>query len=259
MLCRCGEQYRRRYIEGEIIPPGIAILKGTSLHTAAEQNMRQKIETHQDLPVRDIVETAVESMKMNVTAGEYQLTPEEQSRGKTAVLSEAIDDAAAMAEVHAEQQAPDYQPVMVEQAVKISLPGHRDLLGIIDLADDQGRVVDFKTSKRKKRQADADDSVQLTVYAASYHALANNAPALVRLDTVVSNKTRCERQVLDSQRTARDFTALAARINMAVHAIEKGVFLPAAPGSWWCATAWCGYSRDCVYYNAARAAAATEE
>ena len=32
MYCRCGEQYRRRYIEKEIIPPGFALIKGGSVH-----------------------------------------------------------------------------------------------------------------------------------------------------------------------------------------------------------------------------------
>lgn len=258
MLCRCGEQYRRRYVENDIIPPGIAMLKGTGLHGAAEANMRQKIDSHVDLPVQDIVETAVETFKTQLHGG-YSLSEAEESVGATKVLSEAIDDLATMADVHATEQAPDYQPTMVEQAVRIELPGERDLLGIIDLADDQHRVVDFKTSKRKKRQTDADDSVQLTVYAASYQAVVQHPPSLVRLDTVVSTKTRCERQVLNSQRDGKDFAALAARINMATQAIAKGVFLPAAPGSWACSPAYCGYWNSCGFVNAARTAAAKDD
>jgi hypothetical protein len=114
MLCRCGESYRRRYIEGEIIPPGIAALKGTGLHRAAETNMRQKIDSHVDLPAREIVDAAVSAFETQVHGG-LSLTDEEMGRGASIVVGEAKDDVAELADVHARQQAPDYQPILVEQ------------------------------------------------------------------------------------------------------------------------------------------------
>jgi hypothetical protein len=255
MLCRCGEQYRRRYVEKEVIPPGIAMLKGSGFHRGAEINMRQKIDSHEDMPVKEIVDAAVEEFRLQ-TQGGYQLSDEEVARGPTSVIGEAIDELATMAEVHAEQQAPDYQPVLVEQAVRIPLPGTHDLLGVIDLADDKSRIVDFKTSKKKKSAGDAHESVQLTIYAASWQSLHQAPPALVRLDTVVSTKTRCERQVLDSTRCDKDFSALASRINMVTSAISSGVFLPASPGSWWCGPKWCGFWASCPYINSERRDAA---
>ena len=38
---RCGEQFRRLYIEDERIPPGIAAGRGTGVHKANEVNLKQ--------------------------------------------------------------------------------------------------------------------------------------------------------------------------------------------------------------------------
>ena len=40
---RCGEQFRRRYIEGERIPPGVAAGRGTGVHNANDVNLSQKV------------------------------------------------------------------------------------------------------------------------------------------------------------------------------------------------------------------------
>lgn len=256
MYCRCPESYRRRYIEGEVIPPGIALLKGSGFHKGAEVNMRQKIDTHRDLPVSDVVDAAVAAFE-EATAGEYVLTEEEESRGATVVVSEAKDDLAEMATVHAKDQAPDYQPVAVEKRVLLELPeAPRDLLGIIDLVDDQDRVVDFKTAGRKKSQDEADVSTQLTVYAAAFVREHNTPPSELRLDCVVQTKTRTTRQVVTTQRDSADFAALAARINAVTQAIAAGSFPPALPGTWWCSDRFCGYWRTCPFVNSERKALA---
>lgn len=252
--CRCPEAYRRRYLDGDVIPPGIAILKGKGFHAGAETNMRQKITTRTDLPAGEIIDAAMAAFESG-THGGYSLSDEERGRGSIAVLAEAKDDLAELAQVHAKQQAPDYQPVLVEQMVRIELPdAPRDLLGIIDLADELDRVTDFKTAGKKKSQADADDSVQLTVYAAAFHAHQGRPPSEVRLDSVVQLKTKTDRQVLVSSRTEADFSALAHRINAVTNGIQLGSFPPATPGAWWCGPKWCGYFSSCPYVNSERKA-----
>jgi len=252
MYCRCGEQYRRRYLEGEKLPPGIAAVKGTGFHGGAAVNMRQKIESHCDLPKIQIVDAAVAEFEAQLH-GEIALTPEELSRGTEIVFGEAKDDLVVMAGLHASEQAPDYQPIIVEQRIRIELQNSpRDLLGVIDLADDTGRVIDFKTAAKRKTQADADDSVQLTTYAAAYHAHFGSPPSELRLDTVVRTKTKVYRDVQTTTRSGADMEALANRINVVTEAIEAGVFAPATPGAWWCSSKWCGYFHTCRYVNSQR-------
>lgn len=255
MFFNCPEAYRRRYLEGEIIPPGIALIKGKSVHKPAEMNFRQKIESHEDLPLDEFKEIADAAFTAEL-AGGYQLSGEESAVGKDKVLGEARDSVVQMAEFHGLHQAPDYQPVLVEQSFTIELPGSRDLLGIIDLADDVGRVVDLKTAQRKKNQADVDSNLQLTVYAVGHRVLTGEPPTELRLDTIVQSKKGLARDVVSTERADGDFAALAQRLNVVSRSIDAGVFPPAAPGHWMCNARWCGYASTCPYVNSERKALA---
>jgi hypothetical protein len=248
MYCKCPEQYRRRYIEHEKIPPGIAMVKGKSFHAGAEHNMRQKIESGVDLTAAEIVDVAVDSFEAEA-AGGLMFSWEEIARGAGIVIGEAKDSLVSLAGMHATHQAPDYQPVLVEATIEIELPGPRNLLGVVDLADDKDRVTDFKTSGRSKNQADADTSLQLTIYAAAFHAVIGRPPSEVRLDTLVELKKETKRQVLATSREEADMVALANRINAVSKAIDAGIFTPAVPGSWWCSARWCGYHATCPFVN----------
>lgn len=257
MFTRCGEQYRRRYIEKEIIPPGISFLIGSGCHKGAEANFSQKIESHQDLPKADIIDAAVAGYEEELDGG-YLLTADEEAIGAKNVLGKAKDEVAALAEVHADQQAPDYQPIAVEKRILIPFPSaSHDMLGYIDLVDDRRRVTDFKTAARKKNQAEVDNSTQLSIYAAAYQVEHGEPPAEVRLDIMLKTK-KPGRQVLTSTRTQRDFEVLVNRINTMLYALEKGVFMPAPVGSWCCSPKFCGYWHSCPHVNAQRAAAAEE-
>ena len=90
MYAKCGEQFRRRYIEGDKIPPGVSMLRGTGVHAGVEANMRQKIDTYRDLPVSDVVDAAVAKFDLEL-AGGYSLSPDETSRGATIVIGESRD------------------------------------------------------------------------------------------------------------------------------------------------------------------------
>lgn len=255
--CKCGEAYRRRYMEGEKIPPNVAMLKGTGFHRGAEHNFRQKITSHEDLKASDIVDAAVAAFDFEVEKG-VELAGDDKLRGKTVVVAETKDDLAKVVEVHARDQAPDYQPVFVEEPFTLELPGSRDLKGVIDLADDLRRVTDLKSAGKSKSQSDADNSVQLTIYAAGHHALTGNPPTEVRLDTIVTTKTKTYRDVKASERGVEDFNALANRIDAVNAGVDKGVFAPATPGAWWCGPKWCGYWNTCPFVNSHRAALAQE-
>jgi hypothetical protein len=258
MYWRCPEQYRRRYMEKEVIPPGIAMLQGTGIHRAAEANFKQKIESREDLPATDIIELAAVAFDTEKSGG-YMLTDEEASAGAAKILGAAKDQLIQLASVHAAEQAPDYQPVVVEHVTRIVFPNAtHDLVAVTDLRDDKGRVTDLKTAARKKPQSDADSSMQLTIYAAAYRLELGEMPAEVRLDSLIKTKTP-GRQVLRSTRTTADFQAMINRVNVTLDAINKGSFPPASPGSWNCSPRWCGFWATCPYVNSERRAAAESE
>lgn len=254
MYCKCGEQYRRRYIEREKIPPGVSAHRGRGMHAGAQVNFRQKQDSHRDLPIKDIVDASVAAFEAEVAKDGFSMTAEEQARGANALVAEAKDDTARFAEFHGRNQAPDYQPIVVEKRVRIVLPNaSHDLLGVLDLMDSHKRIVDFKTGARRKPEGEADASVQLTTYAAA--AAVYGMPASeVRLDIMVGQKRQMVRQIQSSTRGPTDFVALSNRINMVLAGIGAGIFPPATPGSWWCSPKWCGYWRSCPYVNSERQA-----
>jgi len=248
MFARCPAQYERRYIKGEIIPPGIAMLQGSAVHKGAEVNFEQKIESREDLPEREIIDVAASAFDVNQAAG-YQFTPDEESIGSKKVLGRALDQVVAMAAMHARHQAPAYQPIAVEHYCRIELPqASRDIVAISDLWDDQDRVIDFKTAKRKSRQGDVDSSVQLTVYAAAFQIEQGHLPREVRLDVLVKTATPT-RQVLSGARTLPDLQALVNRVNETLRQIEAGIFPPCAPDHWMCDPRYCGYYHTCPYVH----------
>ena len=259
---RCGEAYRRRYLEGERIPPGVAAHRGTGMHQGAKLNFRQKLETYRDLPPADIVDAAVAAFEAAVEKEGYLLTPDEAARGEKAVVAAAKDDTATFAEAYATLQAPLYQPVEVEQPVRIELPtATHDLFGYVDLVatpppdsqlDMPTSIVDFKTSTKSKPQSEADDSLQLTYYSAAYQVRHGRPADDVRLDVLVRRAKGVGRQLLVTKRDAGDYSAFVARVNAMLAGVTAGIFTPALPGSWWCSAKFCGYWSTCPYVNAKR-------
>jgi hypothetical protein len=249
---KCPEQWRRRYIEKEVIPPGVAMLIGSGVHIGAETNFGQKIESHVDMPRGEIIEAAVAGFKARIGGDGCLLSEDEASRGKTVVVSQATDTIVTLAGLHADQQAPDYQPMEVECHTRIELPAStHDILAITDLRDDQDRVVDFKTAGKSKSQTDADHSTQLTTYAAAYEVDHGRPCSELRLDTLVKTK-KPKRQILTTTRDEADYRVLASRMDAMLRSIKTGVFTAAPVGAWWCSAKWCGYAETCKFFNAER-------
>jgi hypothetical protein len=82
MYAKCGEAWRRRYVQKEIIPPGVAAVKGISLHKGSEYNFTSKLETKVDRPVKDIVDYSVSTLEEKIKAEGLTLIDEEEERGK---------------------------------------------------------------------------------------------------------------------------------------------------------------------------------
>lgn len=257
---RCGEAYRRRYVEREIIPPAFSMTKGSSVHTGQEHDFRQKIETKVNLPKNEVVELVAASFDGRIKAEGVLLTEAEESIGKAIVTGKAKDSTIRMAQKLSEAVGPKYQPLAVEVPFRIVLPGPRDLVGFIDLELENG-FQDLKTGAKAKSQSDIDGDVQFTTYAAAYQNLRGKPPEEIVIDNIIdrvspkTSKVTTEHIALKTLRGPADFKALANRINTIVAGITAGHFMPATPGAWWCSPKSCGYWRTCPMVNSERRAA----
>jgi len=247
MALRCGEQYRRRYIEGEKIPPAIAMLKGSGVHRGAEHNYRQKMTTREDLAVKEIVDAAVAGFEAEVGKG-YILSDDERTEGDEKVRGKATDGVVSLTTLYAEKVSPTIQPVLVEEKIELEIPGaDHTLLGILDVADESGWVRDLKTTGKKKMQSEADTSMQLTTYWLAYLAKMGKPPAGVALDVLVEKKVP-EAQRLESHRDASDVAVLAELFKAVETMLKTGTFTPNTQG-WWCSKKMCGYAAMCKFFN----------
>ena len=255
-ILRCAEAFRRRYVEGEIVPPGVAMLRGSTVHAVARENFRARLEPEgepftveqaRDLAATDFAER---------WAGGVSFTDEERAEGLTKVRGETKDAAVDLAGLHAKEVAPCIEPVAVEEQILVTPKGTNLLLhGTIDL---QERVVggigirDLKSKTKSPSKTEADDSPQLTLYALLVTAKTGRPPVNIALDHLVRTP---EKHLLRwvEQRTERgkeDFQALINRIGAAANAVSKGVFLPASERDWFCSPVYCGYyDAGCPYVS----------
>lgn len=242
MYLTCGERYRRRYICGDIIPPGIALVKGKSVHKGIEINNRQKIESHEDLPKSDIIEQTVTAYEQDVQQ-DLLFQPDENPKD---VIGKGKDGVVSLAGLYADEVAPTIQPVQAEEKTLIEMYDSKPIMVVIDCIDDKGVIHDYKTSGKTKPQSEADTSLQLSLYAMAYHDQTGKMPSSLQLDTLVETKTP-KYVPLVTRRDESVYQKTANFLQSVSTGIERGVFLPAQPGSWTCDPRWCGYYDTCKY------------
>jgi hypothetical protein len=244
MYQRCGEQYRRRYVEGEIIPPNGRMIRGTGVHQARKANLSQKMETGADLPV-EACEIAARDSVVGAFAGAVLLNPGEKA---SEAKAEAIDGAVRLAKCDREVFQVDIVPTAVESEITVAVSGlGRDIKGILDTADNKAIVRDLKTTSKTPSQSAADGSDQLTTYALLYRTKFGILPSKVQLDAVVDLAKGPKAVAVTSVRTADDLDMILRRYFAAIKGIDAGVFIPCPSDFWLCNPAWCGYYGTCPY------------
>jgi hypothetical protein len=246
LMLKCGEAFRRRYLCGEKIPPGVAQVVGLAVHKPAEVNLKRKMETGELLPPEAVADIARDTLNEAWDGPEGVFLPPGSTQ---AIKGESVDKAVRLSRLHATSLAPDIIPTHVERDWSLTLPGYpMDLSGTIDVQ--QGVTVrDLKTRKVSlpSNGSEIAANQQLTAYALAVYAIDRaTLPITVKIDALVDLKTP-KVQTQTSERTVSDFQELHRRLEVAATAIDKGVFLPARPTDWWCSERWCGYWTTCPY------------
>ena len=245
MFNRCAMQWYFRYAEGKRIPPGVALIRGKSVHEAREMNLRQKVETGDDLPAEEVEAAARDAVVAQFT-GQVQLDSGQSPRRAKA---DCIDGAVRLARCDYECFQRSMQPRYVERRVTIHIPGlGLDIVGVLDTSDAAEVVRDLKTRSKTPSPREADRSDQLTTYALMYRTIEGRLPKAVQLDAVVDLKAGPQAVPLPSTRTVEELDVLVRRYYAAIRAIEKGAFVPCPADSWVCQPKWCGYTDICPYY-----------
>lgn len=254
MYMRCGEQYRRRYLDGQKLPPGVALLRGSSLHKAAEMDFRHKRDRGEDLHRNDVVAIAVSEFDKRSANEEIHLGPDERARGRAIVLGEAKDSVAALAGTFRDEIAPKHAPHVVEQEQAIEIPGtNTDLVGRVDWIEPaDGTIVDLKTRTRASAVGEHAKSPQFTTYALVRANVTGDPPPRIIVEELIDGQTPRTNTVVVPKKERADFVSLLESYAEMLKGIERGVFMPAygQAGAWWCGARFCGYHGTCKYVPA---------
>jgi len=254
-LHKCGEQYRRRYIEGEKVPPGVAQIRGSSVHKPIELNLINKMQTGEFLPLEAIGDLAADTVAAKMD-GEIRLDGDYAEMGLAAAKGFVQNEVVSLSLLHAKQVAPSMSPKAVE--VRIELPPSDaipvKLVGVLDIVDEHTGVHDTKTAQKSPGKSDADDSGQLTTYDLLHRAHYGEEPKGLSLDVLVRTPSKGDLKVvsLQTKRSVEDLGVYVRRVQAAVRMIESEIFLPAPQDSWQCSTRFCGYAESCPFYNNGR-------
>jgi len=244
---KCGEAYRRRYILEQKIPSTTFSAQGRSVHKAAEVlhnsmiggapiSLEQMVQVYSDQHDAEIVDAVPiddepdPGKLKDVGVGLTQ-------RYHSVALGNSKDDATGKA-------VPAIEPIAAERVIRVLItPENCDpvpFMGIIDL-EERDTVADLKTKRKATSQAEADNSLQLSLYA---HI---TGKPHVRLDQLIKpTKTMGTRFIrTESVRTKRETLHALDIVGETALDISAGRFRKTDPNAWWCTAKWCPYWSDC--------------
>ena len=233
----CPLKYRFHYVD-RVPPPWrpAALAFGGSIHAAIEHFHKAR---------RDGRAPAVEEI-LRVFSGDWfaqNLDP--LVFGDSDSKESLAEKGQAMLTLYIEQ-AGSIQPRSIEERFEVELidPGTGEvfdirLVGVVDLVEEDGTLVDLKTGARSMSQGDVERHLQLSLYALAHFLRMGEIPPL-RLDQLLKTKTpRLERYT--TTRSIEDLSWTAQLAHRVAHAVDDGHFYPNP--SWRCTE--CEYFAHC--------------
>lgn len=252
MWGRCQVQFWYRYLDGLIVPPGIAPRIGAGVHKGAEHSNRAKLTQEKREPKGVVVQAAVQGYE-DALSKEGVHIPPTLAATKSKIIGQGKDQVAALTELYYDDVDPGIDPVAVEKRFEhqpdgLSLP----FVGIVDWVQ---RGIeswsDIKTSKSRWSQSKANASIQATLYPRLIGEEYGQMPTRLRFDVLIKTK-KPTYQPVETTRTREDWAILLRRANLMLSQIRAGIFQPADPDSWVCSSIWCGYFYLCPHISARR-------
>lgn len=252
-LQSCAYKFYLRHIKRDRRPSGLGAKRGIAVHrVAAEAHKLQmaakgKWEGARPMCTQPAGSSEAYVEARDLAAGEFErafkegvlLSKEDVAIGIPKAKAAAKDAAIDLAGFYVTTVAPTVDPVAVEREVNIK-PKDFDItvLGKMDLVEEDGGEVirDKKTAEKQPWKDAAHVSQQLTMYHLIRLADTGTLPRAGRLVHLVRTPVRHEvsHVVQETHRDMQDIDMLIRRINTAVEAVKKGVFIPAdeaAPAS----------------------------
>lgn len=246
MFFRCPEQFRRRYIEEEIIPPGIAARIGSGMHKGAEHNHKAKLLTGKDEPLSACQDAARDEYR-RLVFDHGVFFPKDELPSAKKQLSQGIDTTVGLTKSYHKNLAPQIQPLMVEKKIYLKDPDIEiPFAGIVDLLARPNWLADMKSAAKKWPENRIKTDIQVTLYRELVKAETGKYPSKMTIEIFTKTKDFGYQQ-LEAQRDKRDWILLKKRVQAMLKMIKAGCFPPCDPSHWICNPRFCGYFGSCCY------------
>jgi len=256
MWGNCNRQWAYRYIEKKIIAPSGAMKQSSAYHRAAEKNYKQKVDSHRDLRVNELLEFY--AAEFETVWDEVQYGAQENVRlHKNEAKGPLKDEGVAIVKEFTKVIAPKVQPLQVERKFDLAFKSGTRLQGVIDVMDDHKVIRDNKalSPKRVPNQRAMDLDLQLSIYALA-HYLENGEkgedgkwkgellPGLAH-DAIIKYASGPEARTFPTQRSEEMLRMTYDTIAGIAAQMKTGRY-PRHTNWWGCSPEWCGYWDQCM-------------
>ena len=237
---RCQAAWYFSYVEKIKGKPTGAMTRGTCVHRGISANFTQKVESHVDMPVIDVLDFYDTTFTDLAQETDWK---ESEDPGK-------VKDAGYRVLEHYQvEAAPQVDPVDVEQSFRFMLTwvdGEEEksveFKGILDLLDRDFNLRDLKTTGQTPKVPGGDHVIQLIGYSLGKEAIDGKQPS-AWLDYLVTTKTPkiVTFPVVVEESQKKFFLNNIPRV---VKAMEAENYYPAR-GNRWCSETACYYWEMC--------------
>lgn len=245
MLLRCGEQYRRRYVLGQKIPPSGVFVRGRCCHKAEAENFTAKIKTKKYLSTNDVLDIFSDEWEEN--KGQIAWHQEElDGMSPRKAAGKMKDSGVRLIKVFNRQQLMHCNPIEIESEFKVEFEGgYRPMIGRFDRIDKHDIIAEEKFVRKSPHSKDIHKDVQMTAYDLGYRARFGKSPKMLMKQWAVDLKT--PKTVIQKcpPRSNKTIQRFLRRLEAAMLTIKKGNFLPAANEAWCCDRRYCGFYDTC--------------
>ncbi len=243
---RCGVQFERRYLLGDIIPPGVAARRGSAGHKGADLNARNMIEHDGQIMPLDSLQDAVRDEFVRLVKEEGVFIPQAQLSEKNAILNDNLNQAVTAMEKYHSDVAPIIKPVASELMVQAYIGLDLPIAGTIDLAEDR-RIRDLKIRGKASNSEAAATDIQPSFYYELYRAHFGFYPDEFVYDEIIPLKTKTNYNPIPTTRDKASMARWRLYLEAFLRDLNAGIFRPADPGHFLCSKLWCGYYQTCPY------------
>lgn len=231
----CAYAAYKRYIKGEIVPPGIALVQGTAVDAAVTLGCDSVIKTGEDASLPD-KKALAHSIFMDRILDAKLFSDDDVNAAGAKVLE--------VVELHHRQVAPRLRPVATQMSI-VSDKGGYSLAGTIDIVEENHLLVDTKTAKRAGDYP-AKGILQRELYTKLYEEKTGYKPSGFRFDVLVKSKTPVVEQVMVHPRHNMPHVlehVISSSLIELNTSLKMGQWRIAKPNHWKCNVSgkWCGY------------------